>query len=253
VSDVGAAAHRALVPCAPVAYATAMADVGSTAPVLLGCEHLACGRRAPLLHDVTLQVHPGERWFVLGPNGAGKSTLVATLLGLLPARAGRVLPVAGGDRLALGYVPQQQRFDLPLPITVREFVALGLHDDVHRAATAAQAQAALQLLGIDGLAARRVQELSLGQQRRVLVARALARRPRLLVLDEPLANLDEAGAAQLMADLAHLSAGDGIALLLVAHDRALARQFATHVAWVEAGTVHAGPAASVLAVASGGA
>lgn len=247
------AAEGVLVSSAPVAYATPMVAVGSDLPALLGCHRLACGRSGPLLTDVAMQVHAGERWFVLGPNGAGKSTLVATLLGLLPARAGRVLPVAGGDRRALGYVPQQQRFDLPLPITVREFVALGLHDDEPRAATAAQAQAALQLLGIDELAARRVQELSLGQQRRVLVARALARRPRLLVLDEPLANLDEAGAAQLMADLARLSSCDGIALLLVAHDRALAQQFATHVAWVAAGKVQAGPAASVLAAASGGA
>ena len=242
-----------LVPRAPVAYATPMPVPDPAAPALLGCEHLACGRGVTLLRDVTLQVHAGERWFVLGPNGAGKSTLVATLLGLLRARGGTVLPVAGGEREALGYVPQQQRFDAPLPITVAEFVELGLPDRELRAAAAAKVQAALLQLGIGGLAAQRVQQLSLGQQRRVLVARALARRPRLLVLDEPLANLDEDGAARLLVDLSRLCEHDGLALVLVAHDRALARRFATHVAFVADGTVSSGPAAAMLAALSGGA
>ena len=245
-------ARGALVPRAPVAYATPMPVPDPAAPALLGCERLVCGRGAPLLRDVSLQVHAGERWFVLGPNGAGKSTLVATLLGLLPVRGGTVLPVAGGDRRALGYVPQQQRFDAPLPITVVEFVGLGLPDGEPRAAAAAKTHAALQLLGIGELADRRVQQLSLGQQRRVLVARALARRPRLLVLDEPLANLDEDGAARLLADLVRLSEHDGLALVLVAHDRALARRFATHVAVVVDGAVASGPAAAMLAALPGG-
>jgi ABC-type Mn2+/Zn2+ transport system ATPase subunit len=244
-------AGGALVPRAPVAYATPMPVPDPAPPVLLGCERLACGRGRTLLRDVTLQVHAGERWFVLGPNGAGKSTLVATLLGLLRARGGSVLPVAGGDRQALGYVPQQQRFDAPLPITVAEFVGLGLPDGEPQAAVMAQVHAALQPLGIAELAERRVQQLSLGQQRRVLVARALARRPRLLVLDEPLANLDEDGAERLLGDLARWCEHDGMALVLVAHDRALARRFATHVALVADGAVVSGPAAAMLAALPG--
>lgn len=243
----------ALVPRALVAYATKMPVPDPAPPVLLGCEHLACGRGGTLLRDVTLQVHAGERWFVLGPNGAGKSTLVATLLGLLRARGGTVLPVAGGDRQALGYVPQQQRFDAPLPITVAEFVGLGLLDGERRTAAAAKVHAALLQLGIGELAERRVQQLSLGQQRRVLVARALARRPRLLVLDEPLANLDEDGAERLLGDLLRLSAHDGLALVLVAHDRALARRFATHVAVVADGSVRSGRVETLLAALPGGA
>lgn len=242
----------ALVPRAPVAYATPMPVPDPAPPVLLGCERLACGRGGTLLGDVTLRVRAGERWFVLGPNGAGKSTLVATLLGLLRARGGSVLPVAGGDRQALGYVPQQQRFDAPLPITVAEFVGLGLPDGERRAAAAAKVHAALLQLGIGELAERRVQQLSLGQQRRVLVARALARRPRLLVLDEPLANLDEDGAERLLGDLARLCEHDGLALLLVAHDRALARRFATHVAVVADGSVRSGRVETLLAALPGG-
>ena len=217
---------------------------------LLGCRQLAVGRRTTILRDVTFAVQQGDAWFVLGPNGAGKTTLLATLLGLLPARSGEVLPVAHGDRRALGYVPQQQRFDQPLPITVTEFVALGVDDGSAAAAVLTAVHAALQALGIGALAARRVAALSLGQQRRVLIARALARRPRLLVLDEPFANLDEDGATQLARDLERLRVDERLAIVHIAHDRTLARAFATHVAWVADGAVRTGPAAAVLAAAA---
>lgn len=213
---------------------------------LVGAEQLCCGRRGPVLVDVTWQVAAGEFWCVLGDNGAGKSTLVATVLGLLPKLGGKVLPVCGGDRRQLGYVPQQQRFDLPLPITVAEFVVLGLDDRMARDEASGAVHGALRGLGIDGLAGRLVQELSLGQQRRVLVARALARRPRLLVLDEPLANLDEASARLLLGDLARLCREDRLSLVLVVHDRRLAAAFASHVVLVADGRAKVGPVAELL-------
>ena len=94
-----------------------------------------------------------------------------------------------------------------------------------------------------------MQELSIGQQRRVLVARALARQPRLLVLDEPLANLDEASARQLLGDLARLCREDGLSLVLVVHDRRLAAAFASHVVLVADGRVRVGPVAELLGLA----
>lgn len=220
---------------------------------LVGADQLRCGRRSPVLVDVTWRVGVGEFWCVLGDNGSGKSTLVATVLGLLPKLGGIVWPVCGGDRRRLGYVPQQQRFDVPLPITVAEFVALGLDDRLSRDECDRAVHGALQGLGIGTLADAVVQELSLGQQRRVLVARALARRPCLLVLDEPLANLDEASARQLLGDLARLCREDGLALVLVVHDRRLAAAFASHVVLVADGRATVGPVAELLdAAASGG-
>ncbi|MBL8738151.1 MAG: ATP-binding cassette domain-containing protein [Planctomycetes bacterium] len=219
---------------------------------LVGAELLRCGRHRPVLVDVTWRVGAGEFWCVLGDNGAGKSTLVATMLGLLPKLGGTVLPVCGGDRRRLGYVPQQQRFDVPLPITVAEFVALGLDDRLSRDEAAGSVRSALQGLGIDTLAGAVVQELSLGQQRRVLVARALARQPRLLVLDEPLANLDEVSARQLLGDLARLCREDGLALVLVVHDRRLAVEFASHVVLVAGGRAMVGSVAELLGPAAPG-
>lgn len=214
---------------------------------LLGGSGLACGRLVggPLravLAGVALAVRPGESWFVLGGNGAGKTTLVQTLLGLLPPLAGTLVPPCGGDRSALGYVPQEPRSELPLPLAVGEWVASALPDALPRGEATARAAEALAALGMAAHADADLRRLSLGQRRRVHIARALARQPRLLVLDEPGANLDARALAQLCADLDALRRARGTALVHVAHDLAVARRFASHVALVGDGVVAAGRA-----------
>ncbi len=218
-----------------------------TAAPLLGGVGLACGVGRTVLADVSLAVHAGESWFVLGGNGAGKTTLLQTLLGLLPPRAGRVLPPCGGARADLAYVPQEPRSELPLPVAVGEWVASALPDGLPRAAAHERAAAALAALGMAEHRASDLRRLSLGQRRRVHVARALARRPRLLVLDEPGANLDADGLARLCADLARLRREHGMAVVHVAHDAAIARRFATHLAVVADGAVRTGPVGAFAA------
>lgn len=209
---------------------------------------LVVGRRRPLLRDVSLGIRSGESWFVLGRNGAGKTTLLDTLLGLLPALGGEIHQApAIADRSAVGYVPQEQRFQQSLPVTVSEFIRLGLGDRGTEADRRAREAAALEAMHVTELAAHNAGELSLGQRRRVLVARALARRPALLVLDEPTANLDALGAGQLGNDLEVLRRDAGLCMLHVCHDLALARRHATHVALVHAGGVRTGDAATVFA------
>lgn len=211
----------------------------STRGAVLLASGLSVGRNATLLRDVDLALEPGQCWFVLGSNGAGKSTLLLTLLGLLPPRAGRV--AFGPEvptRRQLGYVPQQDGSALTLPVTVAEFVALGLCDlGLDRAALAVRVEAAIASMGMTANARRRVAELSLGQRRRALVARALARGPRLLVLDEPTANLDPEAAEQLAADLDRTRRTEGTCVVHAAHDLRLAERFATHVAVVRDGRV----------------
>jgi ABC-type Mn2+/Zn2+ transport system ATPase subunit len=125
------------------------APVSATAPPLLACEKLGVGRRQRLLVDIDLAIAGGEAWFVLGENGAGKSTLLLTMLGLLPPLAGRVLwHPSLLDRGRLGYVPQEQRFDPPLPMTGAEFVASALPDDVPWREVAARCEQAMLTMGV---------------------------------------------------------------------------------------------------------
>jgi iron complex transport system ATP-binding protein len=183
-----------------------------------------------LLRGVTFRVEPGQTWCVLGRNGSGKSSLLATLLGQLRPAAGTITADADiADRTALGVVAQRAAAPIRLPSTVEETVALGLVGlrlaRVDRATRVAEALAAMDLTG---LAARDVERLSGGERQRAFVARALARRPRLLLLDEPTAALDVESAAVLVDRLVDARATRGLAMLWVLHDREIARRVATH-------------------------
>lgn len=221
---------------------------------VLRAEGLSVGRTSTLLYGVELTLEPGECWFVLGPNGAGKSTLLATLLGLWRPRAGRVhFGPAVPTRRELGYVPQQDGSALTLPVTVAEFVALGLCDlPLSRSDVRSRADTAIDSMGMTANSRRRVAELSLGQRRRALVARALAREPRLLVLDEPTANLDPETAEQLAADLDRTRRDTGTCIVHAAHDLRLAERFATHFAEVKDGRVTCRANASLQSHSRGG-
>ncbi|MGE3174831.1 MAG: metal ABC transporter ATP-binding protein [Planctomycetota bacterium] len=212
------------------------------APTLIAARGLVVGRRAPLLRDVDWELHAGQAWFVVGRNGSGKSSLVATMLGLLPPLAGER---AECPDLAqrLGYVPQELQFEPPMPIAVAEFVGLAQPAAWRRDVRAAAVDEALTQLGVCDLRWRRLSALSTGQRRRVMVAQALARRPGLIVLDEPAANLDAVATAALAADLDRLRRERDLCVVQVSHDLAVARRYATHIAFVHGGAVAARAAA----------
>lgn len=182
-----------------------------------------------IVRDVDLTVAAGESVAVLGSNGSGKTTLARGLLGLAGVLGGdvRVLgaPVGGlRERGRVGYVPQRHTISGAVPATVREVVGvgrlarLGLLRRLGRADRAAIAEA----VGAVGLADRLddpVASLSGGQQRRVLVARALAAEPELLIMDEPTAGVDAANQEALAAVLARISAS-GTTLVVVTHETA---------------------------------
>lgn len=203
------------------------------------------GRR--VLEQVAWTIRAGEYWFVLGPNGEGKSTLVRALLGLLPPLAGRLVRHADlSARSGVSFVPQRCELNATLPTTVREFVGQGFvglslpsGERERRLATA------LERVALPGLARRSYWSLSGGQRQRALLARALVREPRLLVLDEPSSGLDVTSEELLMQTLAGLQAA-GLTLVLVTHDLAMAGRFATHVALVQGGRVQTGPRAEIL-------
>ena len=170
--------------------------------------HVAFGANN-VLHDVDLSVTAGEIVTLIGPNGSGKTTLVRTALGLVSARSGSIWRKPG---LRIGYVPQSITVDMALPLSVRRFVTLG--PDV----SADDASRALRELEVSAMRDRPIQSLSGGEMRRVLLARAMAHQPELLVLDEPTAGVDVGGQADLYGIIEGLRTRHGCAVLLISHD-----------------------------------
>lgn len=186
--------------------------------------------------DISLSVHAGEFIAVLGPNGAGKSTLLKALIGLLPLSSGRIsvlgAPVRRGNR-AIGYLPQRRAFDTDVRVRGRDIVRLGL-DGVRwglplpllsRAWRGERGreeerrlQEVIELVGATAYADRPIGELSGGEQQRLLIAQALAPRPRILLLDEPFESLDLRNQQAVSALIQRISQEQGITVLLVAHD-----------------------------------
>ncbi|HSK26045.1 MAG TPA: ATP-binding cassette domain-containing protein [Jiangellales bacterium] len=174
-----------------------------------------------------LVVRTGDAVALLGPNGSGKSTLVRGALGLADVLAGSVevmgTPVGKlRDRWRIGYVPQHHSVGGGLPVTVREIVSTGRLARRHwyvpaRAEDREQVDAAIATVGLADKAGSPLTLLSGGQQRRALVARALAARPDVLVLDEPTAGVDQANQEILAQTLAR-SAADGVTIVMVTHE-----------------------------------
>jgi len=180
-----------------------------------------------VLSDVSFTIRKGEFTGLIGPNGAGKTTLLRVILGLQEPSSGRVL-IDGGPRQksnknSIGYVPQKLVIDPDMPMRARDVVSLGL--DGHRLGFGFPSRRRRDLVnrtlhdvGAEKYADARVGELSGGEQQRVLIAHALISRPKLLLLDEPLANLDLKSEQEIVAVLGELAREHGISVLLSAHD-----------------------------------
>lgn len=186
---------------------------------LLRLERLTCAYGSePVLVNVDLDVRPGDFLGVVGPSGSGKTTLLRAVLGT-------VRPVAGTVRrrknLAIGYVPQVETVNWNFPVTVHEAVLMARSSGrlLPWASRAERGEVAevLGRLGIGDLAHRHIRELSGGQQQRVFIARALLRRPALLLLDEPTSGVDVGTRHEILHLLGDLNAG-GLAIVLTTHD-----------------------------------
>ncbi|SEM70385.1 zinc transport system ATP-binding protein [Loktanella fryxellensis] len=162
-----------------------------------------------ILQDVGLRIAAGEIVTIVGPNGSGKSTLLRVLIGALQPDRGTVTRQPG---LRLGYVPQKLSIDATLPLTARRF--LDLPDRVPEAA----ARAALDAAGVADVARRQMADLSGGQFQRVLLARAILRRPDLLILDEATQGLDQPGAARFYRQIEAVRRDLNCAVLMVSHE-----------------------------------
>lgn len=200
----------------------------------------------PVLKGLSFKVEDGELLAVLGPNGSGKSSLLKIIVGILKPSGGGIL-LDGRDLLAMrrreaarliGYVAQESTVRFPL--TAMEFVLQGRFaqgrlvgfesdDDMREAAWA------MEVTGTTDFAARPLGELSGGERQRVMLARALASRPRLLVLDEPVANLDISHQVRMLDLVKGLTRDAGLSAIVVTHELNLAAEFATRVLMLREG------------------
>ena len=177
--------------------------------VLAALEHVSLRlNQRDILHDISLEVHPAKVLTLIGPNGAGKSSLLKILLGLEKPSSGTVWRK---PKLTIGYVPQRFQLEPLIPLTVERFVCLG---SKHKQPVLP----ALQAVGIESLQKASLQGLSGGEMQRVLLARAILKRPELLVLDEPGQGVDVTGLSELYQLLAHLKKQYGYGVVLVSHD-----------------------------------
>ena len=207
----------------------------------------------PALDAVELQVPVGEIVGLIGPNGAGKSTLFKAVLGLIAPLRGEVLafgrPVSE-SREQIAYMPQVEEVDWDFPVSVTDVVLMGRYGRLRpfgrwSGVDRALAREALERTGLGGLHDRQVGRLSGGQRRRVLMARAIARDARLLLLDEPFAGLDAAVQHDLLRVLDEL-ARDGRSVLVATHDLSCVASSCDEAVCLNRRVVASGPPAQVL-------
>jgi zinc transport system ATP-binding protein len=214
-----------------------------------------------VLSGVDVAIHEHDFSAIVGPNGAGKSTLVKGILGLVDVNASRAelfgRPASDFDqRWRIGYVPQRHSVGGPIPSTAREVVTSGRlpRSGLLRWSSSADRKAvdrAMERVGITALARRPVNQLSGGQQRRVLIARALAAEAELLLLDEPTAGVDVEAQAALVDVLADLGRS-GVTIVVVTHDLEPFAAHLTRVLWVSRGGISydGPPTPAIVAAAS---
>lgn len=178
----------------------------------------------PVLEGVNLTVQARDFAAMVGPNGGGKTTLLKLILGLLAPSGGCVLVLGQTPtraRAQIGYMPQHTQVDHSFPVTVMDVVLMGRLACAGRLwgygrADRLAASKSLEQVGLGGLAGRPFHDLSGGQRQRVLIARALAGEPKLLLLDEPTANVDVRGEREVFELLKELN--QRIAVVVVSHD-----------------------------------
>ncbi len=206
----------------------------------------------PILEGVTFEVRAGEFVGLIGSNGAGKTTLFQLVLGVLHPTAGAIRLEHDPSRApAVGYVPQRVHLDPDVPLRARDLVELGLTGKrlgipLPSPRRRQLVDDALEAAGASHLAKERVGRLSGGAQQRVLIAHAIVGQPDLLVLDEPLANLDLASVGATVELLHRLSADRGIAVFLSAHEMNPLLHVMDRIVYLAAGRAASGTVADVV-------
>ena len=240
-----------------IATPAAASDVRTGAAVTFERAAVRLGGRT-IWSDVSLKVAHADFAAILGPNGAGKSTLIKAMLGLLPLAAGTASVLGrppGEAKRRIGYLPQRRSFDTGTRIRGVDIVQLGLDGarwgvplpgGPSRKREAARVSEVIELVGATGYARRPIGELSGGEQQRLLIAQALVRRPKLLLLDEPLDSLDLPNQAAVAALVRRICRREHVAVVLVAHDINPILSYLDRVIYLAGGTAVEGRPEEVI-------
>jgi manganese/zinc/iron transport system ATP- binding protein len=224
----------------------------ATSPLSIHDLTVAYNRR-PVLWDADYDAPPGKLIAIVGPNGAGKSTLIKAVLDLIPRISGEVRVFGERyqkQRRRVAYVPQRNTVDWDFPVSALDVVAMGLYRKIGwcRPVTKRyreEAMESLRRVGMEGFASRQISQLSGGQQQRVFLARALAQKADLHLMDEPFAGVDaatEAAIVQLLRDLRDA----GNTAIVVHHDLQTVHEYFDEVVLLNMRIVAAGPVDAVF-------
>ncbi len=194
-----------------------------------------------VISNISFAVEEGTYLGIVGPNGSGKSTLIKNILGILRPEKGRVelfgMPIGSFRQWGkIGYLPQRlSALNTHFPGTVEEIVQMGLTQK-----DAAALKRTLEMMAIGHLASRLIGELSYGEQQRAMLARALIRRPELLIFDEPTTALDPETREMFYSLTAEMSRREGTTVILVTHDIGVIGQYAHNLLYLDKQVIFSG-------------
>lgn len=214
-------------------------------------ENLAIGyENEPFVDSINLSIEHNQFWGVLGPNGSGKTTFLKTVLNLTPVISGNIIL---HDDLVFGYVPQNEKFDPIFPISAYEVTSMGRYSRVKAGSKLSKTdidviERSMESVGISDLKNRTFRSLSGGEKQRVLLARAIAGEPDILVLDEPTASVDIKGEAQIMELVKKIQTQNKLAVLMVSHFLKTVSEFSDHIILIDkdSNTFYSGTKTEVL-------
>lgn len=185
-----------------------------------------------VLENINLNIKEQDFLAIIGPNGGGKSTLFKLILGILPCKEGSIISKL--DICDIGYVPQNTNLNLDFPITALEVVLMGYKNKISFVGYTKEqkegAKKALELVGMGEFINKKIGSLSGGQRQRVFIARSLVEKPKLILLDEPTANIDVQGQSEVYELLKELN--KEMAVVVISHDLSVTLGYAKKVAYI---------------------
>ncbi|MDB6025683.1 MAG: znuC [Verrucomicrobiales bacterium] len=216
-------------------------------------DNLAIGYgNVPVFSNISLSIARGSFTAILGSNGSGKSTLLKTLLGIQPPLAGHIhFPKSNDDSAVFGYVPQTIQFDPLYLLTGFDVALMGVYQRIGPGRFVSKAERTfvyecLRATDAEKFSTKQFSDLSGGQKQRVLIARALAVKSNVLVLDEPTAGVDAAATHSLMEFISQIHEERKLTILLVTHDLPLVRKHVQQIIWLHQGKLLTGTVAELL-------